>query len=104
MTHSRVVIVGVGSIGDQGITLGCNSDGTLFCPKQVLSRAQMASFLARALNLDPIDDGPVTDSSTAPNHESNINAIADGANSDDCWVYTAQRHSATSGSDRWPRG
>ena len=67
----------INAIADQGITLGCDADGTLFCPNNVLSRAQMASFLARALNLAPIADGPFTDSSNALVHEPNINAIAD---------------------------
>ena len=34
-----------------GITLGCNADGTLFCPDQPVARGQMAAFLARALDL-----------------------------------------------------
>lgn len=38
-----------------GITLGCNPpDNDRYCPGQTLSRAQMATFLARALALDPI--------------------------------------------------
>ena len=34
-----------------GITLGCNAEGTLFCPNQPVTRGQMAAFLARALKL-----------------------------------------------------
>lgn len=37
------------AIADAGITLGCG-DG-LFCPRQAVRRAEMASFLARALGL-----------------------------------------------------
>lgn len=66
----------INAIADQGITLGCNAEGTLFCPNTVLNRAQMASFLARALGLDPIANGPFTDLDGAPTHAGNINAIA----------------------------
>lgn len=38
-----------------GVTLGCNPPAnTLFCPGQVVRRDQMASFLGRALGLQPI--------------------------------------------------
>ena len=36
-----------------GLTNGCNEDGTLYCPAQHVTRGQMASFLARALDLPP---------------------------------------------------
>jgi hypothetical protein len=38
-----------------GITLGCNPpDNDRYCPTQNVTRAQMATFLARALELDPM--------------------------------------------------
>jgi hypothetical protein len=38
-----------------GITLGCNPpDNDRFCPRDRVTRAQMATFLTRALQLDPI--------------------------------------------------
>ncbi len=41
------------------ITLGCNPpDNDRFCPDDLVSRAQMATFLARALMLDPIRPEP----------------------------------------------
>ena len=39
-----------------GITSGCG--GTRFCPDQAVTREQMAAFLARALDLDPIVPPP----------------------------------------------
>ena len=36
------------------ITLGCG-DGTRFCPRESLTRGAMATFLTRALKLDPLD-------------------------------------------------
>lgn len=57
-----------------GVTLGCNSDGTMFCPNDSVTRAQMASFLVRAFGLTPRANGPFTDADGI--HEANINAIA----------------------------
>jgi len=61
-----------------GVTLGCDSLGEkiIYCPNVVLNRAQMASFLARALNLDPVASGPFTDLDGALTHAQNINAIS----------------------------
>jgi S-layer family protein len=40
---------------EAGVTAGCNPpDNDLFCPDNEVKRDQMASFLARALNLSPI--------------------------------------------------
>ncbi len=62
-------------MADQGITSGCDSSGALFCPDSPVTRAQMATFLIRALADPPSsfnyfidDDGSV--------HEPNINGLA----------------------------
>ena len=39
------------AIAKAGITLGCNTERTRYCPDQPVTRAQMASFLTRALKL-----------------------------------------------------
>jgi hypothetical protein len=39
------------AIAAAGITLGCNPEGTWFCPSHPVTRGQMAAFLARALDL-----------------------------------------------------
>ena len=36
-----------------GVTRGCATDPLKYCPDQTVSRAQMASFIIRALNIDP---------------------------------------------------
>ncbi len=66
------------AIAAAGITAGCDASGTLYCPSDFVTRGQMATFLARALDLPasttnwfPDDDGST--------HEANINAIADAA-------------------------
>ena len=39
------------AIAARGITRGCNTAGTLFCPDDHVTRAQMATFLVRAFDL-----------------------------------------------------
>ena len=34
-----------------GVTVGCDTDPLRFCPAQPVTRAQMATFIARALGL-----------------------------------------------------
>lgn len=48
----------IDAIREAEITFGCDATGTLYCPSDPVIRAQMASFLARALGLDPIDPDP----------------------------------------------
>ena len=40
-------------IAAEGITLGCDPDLPLFCPDEEVTRAQMATFIVRALELPP---------------------------------------------------
>jgi hypothetical protein len=48
-----------------GITKGCNPpSNTRYCPTDLVLRDQMASFLARALGLDPIDPPPTSTTTT----------------------------------------
>lgn len=64
------------AVAMEGITLGCDSAGTVFCPTQPVTRAQMATFLARALGLpDTATDYFTDDTNNA--HEANINKIAE---------------------------
>jgi hypothetical protein len=50
----------IDKLGTAGITKGCNPPGnSLFCPNQVVTRDQMASFLSRALKLEPIIPPPL---------------------------------------------
>jgi hypothetical protein len=55
-----------------GITTGCAPD--LFCPYGLVTRGQMATFLARALDLPPTDTDYFTDDETNK-HEANINRL-----------------------------
>ena len=61
---------------EQGVTLGCNPpDNDRFCPTDPVSRGQMASFLARALDLPESASDPFGDDEGSV-HEANINALA----------------------------
>ncbi len=47
------------TLAESGITVGCNPpDNDEFCPSASVTRAEMASFLVRALGLEPIDVPP----------------------------------------------
>ena len=63
------------AIAAEGITNGCNPPrNDRFCPESPLTRAQMASFLVRALDLPP---GPAAFTDTSESvHRSDIDALA----------------------------
>ena len=60
-------------IANEGISAGCGPE--LFCPRNVVTREQMASFLARALNLPAATQDYFTDDNASA-HEGDINRIA----------------------------
>ncbi|MDJ0925122.1 MAG: S-layer homology domain-containing protein [Acidimicrobiia bacterium] len=63
------------AIADVGITRGCNPPvNDMFCPDQAVTRAQMATFLVRALDL-PAAVGSFVDTAGSV-HEANIGALA----------------------------
>ena len=72
----------IGALAAAGITQGCNPPANdLFCPGQAVTRAQMATFLTRALNLTPLDPpDPLPD-------ESPSELVVIGTNN---WLYFAE--------------
>jgi hypothetical protein len=60
-------------IYDEGITAGCASDA--YCPRSPVTRGQMASFLARALEL-PATETDYFDDDDGLTHEADINRLA----------------------------
>ena len=42
----------IGAVAQAGVTRGCHSDGPAYCPDAEVTRAEMASFLVRALDVD----------------------------------------------------
>jgi hypothetical protein len=63
----------INRIAREGIATGCGT--ALFCPTANVTRGQMASFLARALNLGGAAPDAFTDDETSI-HEANINLVA----------------------------
>ncbi len=66
---------------ENGITVGCTP--TLFCPDGLVTRGQMATFLARALDLPATSADFFTDDETN-RHEQSINRIAEAGISFGC--------------------
>ena len=65
------------AISAAGITVGCNPPvGDRFCPDQPVSRAQMATFLARVLDLDAVPGSDTFVDVDGSVHEGSIGAIA----------------------------
>jgi spore germination protein YaaH len=68
-------------IANEGITAGCGVER--FCPKATVTREQMASFLARALNL-PAASRDWFDDDGASSHQADINRIAEAGITGGC--------------------
>ena len=60
----------INAIAEEGVTLGCDQAGTLFCPDDSVRRDQMASFLGRALGLEPTPPGTSSTSSSSTSSSS----------------------------------
>ena len=56
------------------VTLGCSAEPALYCPDAAVTRAQMASFLVRAFNLDPVPPAGFEDTAGSV-HAANIDAL-----------------------------
>ncbi len=65
----------INAIAAEGITKGCSPDGTRFCPELPVTRAQMASFLVRGLDLPSGGRSGFTDIA-ASIHRTDIDALA----------------------------
>ena len=50
-TQGNTHEAGINAIAAAGITAGCKTDPPSYCPQQPVTRAQMATFLARALGI-----------------------------------------------------
>jgi glucose/arabinose dehydrogenase len=65
--------VDINRIAEAGITGGCGTN--LYCPERNVSRAEMATFLVKALDLPPSGTNYFSDDGSSV-HEPNINALA----------------------------
>ena len=67
----------IDALASAGITRGCITEPLQYCPDRPVTRAQMATFLARALNLEPPDQpAGFTDVDPQGVHAPNIDALA----------------------------
>ena len=73
-TNGHVFEDDIAWLAGMGITTGCDSAGN-YCPDEPMTRAQMASLLARTLGLPPPGSNRFEDVSGT--HSDNINAIAE---------------------------
>lgn len=64
----------IARLANASLTSGCGDD--LFCPSATVTRAQMASFLVRALELTPSDSFPFRDVGTDNVHHRTIARLA----------------------------
>lgn len=64
------------AIRQYSITKGCG-DGFYFCPDDVVTRAEMATFLRRALELEEVEGDRFSDVSPGHTHSGSIYAIAE---------------------------
>ncbi len=55
-------------IAEHAITVGCNPDGTLYCPQDPVTRSQMALFLSRAFDLPEADAAEPSFDDVAEDH------------------------------------
>ena len=62
-------------LADLGVTEGCKTDPLRYCPDKAVTRAQMATFLVRAFNLDAAPPAGFADTG-GDAHEANIDALA----------------------------
>jgi hypothetical protein len=67
---------GIGAVARAGITRGCDAAGTRYCPADAVTRAQMATFLDRALSLPDGDVDRFVDVSASDRHAPGIGALA----------------------------
>ena len=72
--NSSIHEAAINSLASAGITTGCG-DGR-YCPRSSVRRDEMASFLARALDLPPTNTDYFSDDGAAMYHEGNINSLA----------------------------
>ena len=63
----------INRLAEAGVTIGC-ADGT-FCPRDAITREQMATFLVRALELAGAEVDYFADDTSSP-HQDSINALA----------------------------
>jgi len=62
-------------LADRAITIGCEKEPLRYCPGKTVTRAQMASFLVRAFELEPAPSAGFTDVNEDGTHAADIDAL-----------------------------
>ena len=70
-------------LAELGITVGCGTESARYCPDDPVTRAQTASFLARAYRLDPALPVGFADT-RGTHHEADIDALHDAGITEGC--------------------
>ena len=70
-------VTGIEAVVDADLTVGCNGDGSRFCPDGSVTRGQMATFLARALDLTTDAEPEFEDVDADHVHAAGIQALAE---------------------------
>lgn len=73
----------INAIAEAGITLGCDANGSRYCPEQTVTRGQMAAFLNRALALPAATSNHFIDDEGSL-FQSDIDAIAEAGITSGC--------------------
>lgn len=66
----------IAALADAGVTRGCNDERTRYCPAETVTRAEMAAFLVRALDL-PAGSSSFADVPVGHRFRDDIAALAD---------------------------
>jgi hypothetical protein len=69
-------------IANSGVTMGCGT--RRYCPERQVSRAEMATFLARSRALLPVNSTTFRDAPATPSHAFNIQAISNAGITTGC--------------------
>ena len=77
-------------LADLGITAGCSADPALFCPKNPVTRAQMASLLAGAFDLPSASSAEFVDVDGQSSHAADIGSVAAAGIASGCAVDPAR--------------
>ena len=67
---------GIDALAAAGITVGCSTEPLRYCPHSPVTRAQMATFLTRALGLAPAEPAGFADVDPGSTHAAGIDALA----------------------------
>ena len=67
---------GIDTLAAAGITVGCATEPLRYCPDSPVTRAQMATFLTRALDLPPAAPAGFTDVNPNSTHAADIDTLA----------------------------